>query len=246
MKNYVTSVFFGARNHRSLCEGLQKSINEIPPVGVFAGDNLFTFGRNLSFLDDEAFVEAFRKNAQTVVEQAVIWRTYVLAWAARRGLKLEGDFVECGCYKGTSARILADYLGFGSVDKRFYLYDLFEHSAEMDHHAMPEHGPDLYGAVVDRFSDLPNVLVTKGSVPEVLAENAPQRIAFLHIDMNSAAAERGALEALFDRVVPSASIVLDDYGWCAYRAQKLAEDAFFAERGYQVLELPTGQGLVIR
>ena len=41
-------------------------------------------------------------------------------------------------------------------------------------------------------------------------------------------------------------IVLDDYGWSLYRAQKQAEDAFFAERGYLVLELPTGQGLVVK
>lgn len=42
------------------------------------------------------------------------------------------------------------------------------------------------------------------------------------------------------------AIVLDDYGWSVYREQKLLEDAWFAERGYQGLELPTGQGLVIK
>jgi hypothetical protein len=40
-------------------------------------------------------------------------------------------------------------------------------------------------------------------------------------------------------------VLLDDYGWYAYRAQKRAEDAFFAAQGYKVLELPTGQGLVV-
>ena len=30
------------------------------------------------------------------------------------------------------------------------------------------------------------------------------------------------------------------------RAQKLAEDAFMAKRGYKILELPTGQGLLIK
>src|SRR5690349_23225064 len=38
-----------------------------------------------------------------------------------------------------------------------------------------------------------NVVVTQGKVPEVLAEAAPDRIAFLHIDMNDAEAELGAL-----------------------------------------------------
>jgi hypothetical protein len=34
--------------------------------------------------------------------------------------------------------------------------------------------------------------------------------------------------------------------WRFHREQKLLEDAFLAERGYQVLELPTGQGFVIK
>jgi hypothetical protein len=41
-------------------------------------------------------------------------------------------------------------------------------------------------------------------------------------------------------------IILDDYEWFAYRSQKLAEDPWFDERGYRVMPLPTGQGLVIK
>ena len=41
-------------------------------------------------------------------------------------------------------------------------------------------------------------------------------------------------------------IVFDDYGWTGYRAQKVAADAFMQERGLAVLELPTGQGLVVK
>jgi O-methyltransferase len=41
-------------------------------------------------------------------------------------------------------------------------------------------------------------------------------------------------------------LVLDDYGWEGYRAQKLAEDAWLQARGFHVIELPTGQGMVIK
>jgi hypothetical protein len=47
-------------------------------------------------------------------------------------------------------------------------------------------------------------------------------------------------------MIPGAVLVLDDYGWLGYRQQKLAEDPWFAQRGYRVLELPTGQGLIIK
>jgi O-methyltransferase len=64
--------------------------------------------------------------------------------------------------------------------------------------------------------------------------------------MNSVASELAALEALFDRVVPGGLIVFDDYGWTGYIAQKKAEDAFMAARGHTILELPTGQGMVLK
>jgi hypothetical protein len=51
---------------------------------------------------------------------------------------------------------------------------------------------------------------------------------------------------LFDRVVPGGVIVFDDYGWKLFEKQKEAEDIFMKARGYEILELPTGQGLVIK
>jgi hypothetical protein len=68
----------------------------------------------------------------------------------------------------------------------------------------------------------------------------------MHLDLNSAAAEVAALERLYDRLVVGGYLVLDDYGWYAYRQQKAEEDPFFRSRGTTVLELPTGQGLVIK
>jgi hypothetical protein len=88
--------------------------------------------------------------------------------------------------------------------------------------------------------------VLRGRIPEILSEASPASIAYLHLDLNSAAAELAALEHLYDRIVPGGYLVLDDYGWYPYRQQKDEEDPFFAARGTRVLELPTGQGLVIK
>lgn len=170
-----------------------------------------------------------------------------MLWGVRNGLRLAGDFVECACYKGTTARIVCDAVDFGTqADRRYYLYDLFDYDPSLPHHAMPEHSKQLYGWVRQRFSDLPNVTVSQGKVPQVLHEAAPRQIAFMHLDLNNAEAEIGALDMLFDRMVPGAVLTLDDYGWLYYRAQKDAEDLWFAQRGYRVLELPTGQGIVIK
>lgn len=226
-------------DHERFMRGAREMLGALSPRdGVFAADNTITFGRNLGFLSDDALISAWERHAEEDHEKAILWRTSVLLWAVRQGLRLEGAFVECGVYRGTTARILVDA---AEIDRPFFLYDTFE-TAERH---LPALGPDLEPFVRERFADKPNVVITKGRAPESLA-NAPDKIAFMHIDMNSAKAEIGALDVLFDRMVPGALLVLDDFGWRLYREQFLVETDWFAARGYSVLELPTGQGLVIR
>ena len=206
-------------------------------AGVFIADSLIAWARNLGFVDDKPLISAWQAHAEEPHERGILWRTATLVWAARQALRVEGDFIECGCYRGTTARILLDAV---KLDRPFYLYDLFEAAPR----AMPAHGADLEGFVRERFAEHPNVVITKGRVPETLA-NAPPRIAFLHIDMNHAEAEIGALEALLPRMVRGGVIVLDDYGQLPYRAQHLAEREWFATHELPILEIPTGQGIVI-
>jgi O-methyltransferase len=247
--DYFGQTFFGVENRAALVGAVRALLSSLAPnwrKGVFTGDNLLTYGKNLSFLGDEQFMAAVRKHAGTEVERSIIWRTAVLCWAARNGLRREGDFVECGCYQGTSARIVADVVGMADLPRQYWLYDLFDYPHGSSHTHMPGMGEELFESTRQRFSELPNVHVIRGAVPQVLEGQSPDTIAFLHIDMNSAPAEIGALEALFDRVSPGGVIVLDDYGYHGYVAQRDAERAWFGARGYDVIELPTSQGLVIK
>lgn len=217
----------------------------------FAGDNLIVLDRNMGFSEDPRLVAALERQKPSAQESSLLWRLHVLCWCAKNALALDGDFVECGVYRGFMSAVALQYLDFGARPKRWYLYDTFEGIPAGDlnpgHTNPPEYAqPGLFDAVVGRFAAYANVSVHRGRVPEVLAETAPARIAFLHLDMNSAKAEIGALELLYDRLVTGAFVLLDDYGWRAYRAQKAAEDVFFEARGVSVLELPTGQGLVIK
>jgi hypothetical protein len=212
-------------------------------AGWFMGDNLIAFGRNLGFLSDERFLTAFNAHATGVIERGIMWRTATVAWAARQALRRPGDFIECGCYKGTTSRILLDLVDLSA--RRLFLYDLFEHDASMAHNPMPEHGAGLFAQVQARFADFANVQVIRGAVPESFAQGLPEQIAFAHIDMNNAEAEIGALDAIEARLAPGAVILLDDFGALPYRRQHVAETEWFARRGVPVLELPTSQGLAI-
>lgn len=241
---FRTTFFWGVHDHEAFATGIDALVDAARENrGWFASDNLIAFGRNLGFLNDQRFVTAWKAHVQTGPERGVIWRTAVAAWAATQAMRREGDFVECGCYRGTTARILMDYVDLSQ--RSVYLYDLFEHDSSMPHHAMTHHGPGLYEEVRARFADFPNVSVIKGSVPDSFAQGFPKKVAFAHIDMNNAPAEIGALNALEPVLAPGAVILLDDFGAAPYRAQHVAETKWFAERGIPVLELPTSQGLAI-
>lgn len=72
------------------------------------------------------------------------------------------------------------------------------------------------------------------------------RVCYLSLDMNCAAPEIAAAEYFWDKLVPGAVIVLDDYGWQKHDEQQPAFDRFAREKGVMVLLLPTGQGLIFK
>jgi hypothetical protein len=242
---HVVPWFWGYRDAQAVADGVSAINAQVEPGFHFA-DNLLTWGRNNSMLDDEAFVAAWRNNVESKSDEGIVWRRYILACAGYHCVQLDGDFVECGAYTGVGIKTVVDYLGGTEFPKTFWGYDLFEHAPHMAHHAMPEHGPDLEARVRAKFTDYPQVRVVRGSIPEVFSGHSPSRIAYLHIDLNEAPAEVASLEALFDRVVAAGLVILDDYDCAAYRSQKIAEDAWFDARGYRVFPLPTGQGIVIK
>ena len=214
-----------------------------PSIAFFA-DNLFTCGKTLGFLKDDGFREIVDNNAENEVEQTIIWRIHILCWAARTCLGLAGDFVEIGCKTGYIARCIAEFTDFDNTGKEFYLYDVFDHPSQAE--GTPGDGHEPADVVKERFADHPNVKVTWGPIPDILKTEAPEEIAFMHINMNSVSAGIGALDCLFDRVTPRGIIILNDYGHGAFAAQKEATDMFMSTRGRAILELPTGQGLVIK
>ncbi len=214
--------------------------------GVYASDNLVTWGRNNSALGDGAFREAFESNIQGDSDRAILWRRYILACAGYHCVQLEGDFVECGVYRGTGIKTVIDYLGGKAFPKRFFGYDTYDYHP-VEGHRFEGQKEGLYEQVQARFEGYEQVTLVKGLIPESFATECPARIAYLHIDLNSAEGEIAALEILFDRVVPGGVIILDDYEWAGiYRIQKVAEDAWFDKRRYRVFPLPTGQGLVLK
>lgn len=243
--NFKSHVYWGVRDSEEFRDIMEEACEQVAS-GYFLGDNLFTWCRNNSIFDDRKFVEAWEGSLFSGSDQAIVWRRYILATMAYHAVQLEGDFVECGTYSGTGIKVVVDYLGGKEFPKIFWGYDTFD-SNPVDGHAFPGQEEGFFEKVKLRFTGYDQVKLVKGFIPDSFQIGSPDKIAFLHIDLNNFEAELAVLEYLFDRVVPGGVVILDDYEWAGiYRPQKIAEDSWFDQRQYRVVPLPTGQGMLIK
>lgn len=255
------------RNEETAARAFDAVLDFIRPHhrGSFWGDRLLTLDKSAGFRDDPAFRRAIAtSNSSTGMNQyaspdGITWRFHTVVWAARQALTVPGDFVECGVYEGDMSWVLTEMVDLPAAGRRLHLFDTFagfspKYSSPDDIYNQPGFfefadrdykRPKIYEHVLRRFAAKPYVLVRKGVVPESLID-APETIAYLHLDMNSPGPERAALDVLYDRISPGGTIVFDDYGWVPFKKQKEAADGFINGRGHFIVELPTGQGLAIK
>lgn len=213
---------------------------------LFSSDNLITWNKNYSFLRDKFFIDILHNPQYTLMDKSIIWRTYILLYFAERALRVPGDFMELGCYLGYTAQQVINRLSFANLNRLYYLYDLFTWKEGDEHTKHVAHDdPKMFEGVEARFSSYDFVRLIRGAVPESFDQGFPDQIAFAHIDMNHPVPEAGALRAILPRLSPGGIIILDDYGWWGYSTQKEILDTILEEHGVMVLELPTGQGLVM-
>ncbi len=217
---------------------------------TYIADGLIT-RHTADFRHDEKFLSAYAMGKATGswMHMDPQWRVYTACWAARHALALPGDFVECGVNRGGMALTIIEYLDFKTIAKRFFLLDTYSGfpagavAASANRHLYA----DCYADVIRTFTPYPNAIVVRGVVPHSLSAIDSERIAYLSIDMNNPEPEVAAVERLWPRMAPGAVVLLDDYaGGPAYDRQKRAFDALAKKVGFQILSLPTGQGLIVK
>jgi O-methyltransferase len=217
---------------------------------TYMADGLIT-RHTADFLDDQKFSSAYAKGKSTGswMNMDPRWRVYTACWAAAHAVNLPGDFVECGVNRGGMALTIMEYLNFNSLGKRFFLLDTYCGFPQGSQAAPVNHGlySDCYADVVKTFAPYHGARIVRGMVPETLPAIDSEQISYLSIDMNCAEPEIEAVRRLWPRMIAGAVVLLDDYGGGpAYRPQKQAFDRLAQELGFQILALPTGQGLIVR
>ncbi len=217
---------------------------------------------NHDFLSEPSFVDAYQRGIRAVgKDYQWYWRVHVGLWCASLGAKLDGDFVECGTNRGFLASAIMQKLRWNDLQRMFWLMDTFSgldsryvSPDELQAGALVKNAQHLadgfYATEVDsvraNFSQWHNVNIVAGSIPDTLPSVSAEKIAFLHIDMNCAPPEVEALRYFWPRLSRGAAVLLDDYAYRGFEIQKVAMDTLGIEIGFEVLSMPTGQGLIIK
>jgi O-methyltransferase len=236
-----------------------------PPVlreYSYNGSGLRTFGKNPGFLNEPRFQRAHargwnsgHKKVRHIDDNR--WIVHIALWAASQAARLPGDFVECGVDTGMLSLAVCDWLNFNTLDKEFWLFDTFNGIPVEQMTTSERDGiggwqnRECYEECFDQasanFAPVPRCRLIRGTVPETLSAFPDnRRVAYLSIDMNIVVPEIAAIEFFWDRLVPGAVVLLDDYGWATHTPQKQAFDLFAHAHNAMILNLPTGQGLIIR
>ncbi|UVK98638.1 TylF/MycF family methyltransferase [Pseudomonas sp. B21-048] len=242
---------------------VQKEYNPLHPKidGTYQYDSLAS-KHNHDFMIDPAFMAAYGRGVVAAGgDYKWFWRVHLGLWAARSAAKYTGDFVECGVNRGFLSSAIMHDLDWNNTGRTFYLLDTFaglderylsddEKSAGAFDRNLREIDSGFYTTNLDsvkqNFAEWPNAKIIQGSIPDTLSQIDSDRIAFLHIDLNCTIPEVAALDYLWDRLVPGAFVLLDDYAYFGYQPQKEGMDEWAAKNDISIASLPTGQGLLIK
>ncbi len=232
----------------------------LPADGVYDEDGLRSI-HNCDFMKDPAFRRAYERGCRAAADYKWHWRVHIGLWAARTASRLQGDFVECGVNRGFLSSAIMEYLDWDSLGRTFYLLDTFQgvdpHQVSDEdlrndvlrkNEASLKNGFYVQGveSVRENFSQWRNLRIIQGSIPGTLGQVEARSIAYLHLDMNCSPPEVAALDYFWDRLVPGAVVLLDDYAYWSLEAQKHAMDALAKKKDLVIAALPTGQGLLLK
>jgi O-methyltransferase len=165
--------------------------------------------------------------------------------------QIEGDFVECGVWRGGSAMVMSLTLADLGADRQIWLYDTFEgmtpptsvdveastgktatsllertRKAEGDSVWCLASLDDVQANMASTGVAAEHVIFKVGDVATTLQQEPPTKIALLRLDTDWYESTKVELEVLYPRLVSGGVCLIDDYGYWA--GARRAVDEYFA------------------
>jgi len=199
--------------------------------------------RAKSFLHEEAFLEDYRRfegNSHSIDRK---WTIVQLLKLVR---DLDGDSVECGAFQGGTSFFM---LKHGRQHRAHHIFDSFEGLSAPDaidgSHWRRGSLSSAEAVIRDNLKAFANVTYYRGWIPDRFSEVTDRRFCFVHVDVDLYRPTRDSLDFFFARLVPGGVMVCDDYGFDTCPGARKAMDEFAAQHRLAVLDLPSGQGVII-
>ena len=178
--------------------------------------------------------------------------------------KINGDFVECGVWKGGSVMLIAlTLIELKETNRDIYLYDTFEGMSEPTEADRPLSNESVDAKtimnkrkIVKAISPLDEVKrnisstnypierihFVKGKVEDTIPGIIPREIALLRLDTDWYESSMHELIYLYPILIKNGVLILDDYGYWA--GQKKATDEYFDKKNMLLIGINSG-GVII-
>jgi len=176
--------------------------------------------------------------------------------------KIEGDFVECGVWKGHSAYLISKIISKNKFNRRFHIFDAFEGGlsekvekdissispkTEEDNKKQSKYFGSTEAQVQRCLKDYNFVSLYKGWIPSRFSEVENCVFSFIHIDVDLYEPTLDSLNFFFNRLSKGGVIVCDDYGSSDFPGAKKAFDEFLKNKDYHMFyEVPMGACFLIK
>jgi O-methyltransferase len=182
-------------------------------------------------------------------------RCYVLLTLARQAAALQGQWIECGVYRGGTAMMLAKAIHDGKLDTVLHVFDTFagmpETDIKIDLHRKGDFADVSLREVKPRIlsacgGDEKTISFHPGLIPDTFKGCGVDRISFAHVDVDIFSSVLDCCEFIYPRLVQGGFLVFDDYGFPTCPGARKAVDQFFADKPEIPLILQTGQAIIVK
>lgn len=177
-------------------------------------------------------------------------RLWILHSLARQALRVPGDFLEAGVYRGGTALLFREVIACSATSKPLHLFDTFSGmpstDPERDLHRAGDFSATSLEGVRRTVGDDEFIHYYPGRIPETFLGLDSVRFSFCHIDLDIYQAILDATAFVYPRLSSGGFMVFDDYGFASCPGARRAVDEFFADKPEVPVVLPTGQAVIFR
>lgn len=166
---------------------------------------------------------------------------------------IEGDTVECGCYKGASSWIILEQWKelFFTGKKRHFIFDSFEGLSEPGgydgSHWVKNSMAASEETVRCNLSDFVNCFqIYRGWIPDKFDQVKDFKFSFVHIDVDIYSPTKDSIEFFYPRLNAGGILICDDYGFTSCPGATKAIDDFLVDKPEKMLSFASGGGWIMK